>query len=203
MSAVFGFAMFAGTRLLNEEFLMGYKPITRKAADAIYLMMAHARPYLSVPLWSLLVIPIVYLTQVVFLAFAANLPVGLIVGAVLIASAFIEEAVKSAGIVVLAERKVVTRFRDILLLSALSALGFLVGEKLLLLISITMVSQASVSGALFGSGLLLLIPLAAHFIFTAIVALLAVKAKFPYALALTLGAVAHFIYNWQVLGGGL
>ena len=57
MSAIFGFAMFAGTRLLNEEFLMGYKPITRKAADAIYLMMAHAHPYLSVPLWSLLVIP--------------------------------------------------------------------------------------------------------------------------------------------------
>ncbi|MCA2000820.1 MAG: ABC transporter permease subunit [Chloroflexi bacterium] len=203
MSAIFGFAMFAGTRLLNEEFLMGYKPITRKAADAIYLMMARAHPYLSVPLWSLLVIPIVYLAQVVFLAFATNLPVGLIVGAALIASAFIEEAVKSVGIVTLAERKVVTRFRDILLLSALSALGFLVGEKLLLLISITMVSQASVSGALFGSGLLLLIPLAAHFIFTAIVTLLAVKAKFPYALALTLGSIAHFIYNWRVLGGGL
>ena len=203
MSAIFGFAMFAGTRLLNEEFLMGYKPITRKAADAIYLMMAHAHPYLSVPLWSLLVIPIVYLTQVVFLAFATNLPVGLIVGAVLIASAFIEEVVKSVGIVVLAERKIVTRFRDILLLSALSALGFLVGEKLLLLISITMVSQASVSGALFGSGLLLLIPLVAHFIFTAIVTLLATKAKFPYALALTLGTIVHFIYNWKVLGGGL
>lgn len=203
MSAIFGFAMFAGTRLLNEEFLMGYKPITRKAADAIYLMMAHTHPYLSVPLWSLLVIPIVYLTQVVFLAFATNLPVGLIVGAVLIASAFIEEVVKSVGIVVLAERKVVTKFRDILLLSALSALGFLVGEKLLLLISITMVSQASVSGALFGSGLLLLIPLVAHFIFTAIVSLLATKAKFPYALALTLGTIVHFIYNWKVLGGGL
>jgi RsiW-degrading membrane proteinase PrsW (M82 family) len=107
------------------------------------------------------------------------------------------------GIVTLAERKVVTRFRDLLLLSALSALGFLVGEKLLLLISITMVSQASVSGALFGSGLLLLIPLAAHFIFTAMVSLLAAKAKFPYALALTLGSIAHFIYNWKVLGGGL
>jgi hypothetical protein len=203
MSAIFGFAMFAGTRLLNEEFLMGYKPITRKAADAIYLMMAHAHPYLSVPLWSLLVIPIVYLTQVVFLAFATNLPVGLIVGAVLIASAFIEEVVKSVGIVVLAERKVVTKFRDILLLSALSALGFLVGEKLLLLISITVVSQAPVSSALFGSGLLLLIPLVAHFIFTAIVSLLAAKTKMPYMLALVIGTVAHFIYNWTLMGGGL
>ncbi len=29
MAAIFGFAMFAGTRMLNEEFLMGYKPISR------------------------------------------------------------------------------------------------------------------------------------------------------------------------------
>jgi ABC-type Na+ efflux pump permease subunit len=202
MSAIFGFAMFAGTRLLNEEFLMGYKPITRKVADAIYLMMAHAHPYLSVPLWSLLVIPMVYMTQMVFLAFATNLPVGLIVGAVLIASAFVEEVVKSVGIVVLAERRVVTKFRDILALSALSALGFLVGEKLLLLISITMVSQARVSGALFGSGLLLLIPLAAHFIFTAIITLLRTKLKLPYTLALAAGTIVHFIYNVYVMRGG-
>jgi len=203
MSAIFGFAMFAGTRLLNEEFLMGYKPITRKVADAIYLMMARVKPYLSVPMWSLLVIPIVYLTQVIFLAFATNLPVGLILGAVLIASAFIEEVVKSVGIVVLAERHVVGSFRDIFVLSLLSGLGFLVGEKLLLLISIGVVSQASVSGALFGAGLFLLVPLAAHFVFTAIVTLLTVKAKLPYMLALIIGTVAHFIYNWSLMRGGL
>jgi ABC-type Na+ efflux pump permease subunit len=203
MSAIFGFAMFAGTRMLNEEFLMGYKPITRKIADAIYLIMAHMKPYLAVPMWSLLVIPIVYLTQVIFLAFATNLPVGLILGAVLIASAFIEEVVKSAGIVVLAERGVVTSFRDILGLSFLSGLGFLIGEKLLLLISISMVSQASVSGALFGAGLFLLVPLVAHFVFTSIVTLLATKAKMPYTLALIIGTVAHFIYNWYLMRGGL
>ena len=203
MCAIFCFAMFAGTRLLNEEFLMGYKPITRKVADAIYLMMAHSHPYLSVPLWSLLVIPFVYLTQVIFLAFSTNLPLGMILGAVLIASAFVEEVVKSVGIIVLAEHGVVKSFREVLLLSALSALGFLIGEKLLLLISISMVSQASVSGALFGAGLFILIPLAAHFIFTAIVALLTSKAKLPYLLALIIGTVVHFIYNWTLMGGGL
>jgi len=202
MSAIFGVAMFAGTRLLNEEFLMGYKPITRKIADAIYLMMAHSHPYLSVPLWSLLVIPIVYLMQVIFLAFSTNLPLGMIRGAVLAASAFVEEVVKSVGIVVLAERRVVTSFRDILLLSFLSGLGFLIGEKLLLLLSISMVSQASVSGALFGAGLFLLVPLVAHFVFTAVVTLLATKAKLPYMLALMIGTIVHFIYNWTLMGGG-
>jgi ABC-type Na+ efflux pump permease subunit len=202
MSAIFGFAMFAGTRLLNEEFLMGYKPITRKAADAIYLMMAHAHPYLSVPLWSLLVIPIVYLAQVIFLAFATNLPVRLILGFTLVASALIEEVVKSVGIVVLAERGVVKSMRNIVGLSFLSALGFLVGEKLLLLLSISMVSEARVSGALFGAGLLLFIPLIAHFVFTTIITLLQTKLKLPYTLALGVGTFVHFIYNVYVMRGG-
>ena len=203
MTAIFGFAMFAGTRLLNEEFLMGYKPITRKIGDAIYLMMAHSKPWFAVTLWSLLVIPAVYMAQVVMLAFATNLPVGLILGATLLTAALIEEIVKTVGIVVLAERGVVTSVREILWLSFLSALGFLIGEKLLLLISVSVVAQADVSGALFGAGVFLLIPLAAHFIFTSLVTLMRIKLRFPYWLALGIGTIAHFFYNAAVMRGGL
>ncbi|NOH03163.1 MAG: ABC transporter permease [Chloroflexi bacterium] len=203
MAAIFGFAMFAGTRMLNEEFLMGYKPITRKIADAIYLTMAHSKPWFAVTLWSLLVIPAVYMAQVVMLAFATNLPVGLILGATLIAAALVEETVKTVGIVVLAEHGVVKSMRDIVWLSFLSALGFLVGEKLLLLVSVSMVSQVQVSGALFGAGVFLLVPLAAHFIFTAIVSLLRITFRFPYWLALGIGTVMHFIYNVNVMQGGM
>ena len=85
---------------------MGYKPLTRKISDAIYLMLAHAKPYLSVPLWCLLVIPVVYMFQIVFLTFATNLPVGLILGFTLGASALVEEIVKSISIVVLARHGV-------------------------------------------------------------------------------------------------
>jgi ABC-type Na+ efflux pump permease subunit len=201
MAALFGFAMFAGTRLLNEEFLMGYRPITRKLSDAIYLMMAHSKPYLSVPLWSLLVIPAVYMAQIIFLAFATNLPFGLILVAILFASAFVEEIVKSVGIVVLVEHGVVKSAWHILGLSFLSALGFLIGEKLLLLISISTVSQASVAGALFGEGLLLFIPLIAHFVFTSIVTWLTTKARLFYVVGLTIGTVVHFLYNWYLMGG--
>lgn len=201
MAAIFGFAMFAGTRLLNEEFLMGYKPITRKITDAVYLLMAHIKPYLSVPLWSLLVIPIVYMTQIVFLAFASNLPFGMILMVTLMASALMEELMKSIGIIVLAEHGVVKTYREILILSFLSALGFLIGEKLLVLLSINMVSQASISSVLFGQGLFLLVPLIAHFIFTTIVTLLRTKVKLPYLAALMAGTFVHVLYNWYVLGG--
>ena len=203
MAAIFGFALFAGTRMLNEEFLMGYKPITRKITDAIYLMMAHIHPYLSVPLWSLLVIPAVYMTQVVFLAFATNLPLRMMLGAVLVASALVEEVVKSIGIVVLAQHGVVKTYRDLLWLALFSALGFLLGEKILLLVSISVVSQAAVSGAIFGAGIFLLIPLVAHFAFTATVSLLRIKARLPYPLALAAGTLLHFFYNWFIMRGGL
>jgi ABC-type Na+ efflux pump permease subunit len=201
MAGIFIFAMFAGTRLLNEEFLMGYKPISQKIKDAIYLMMAHSKPYIAVPLWSLITIPAVYMTQVVFLAFATNLPFRLILGAVLFGSAMVEEIVKSVGIIALAEHRVVTRARDIFGLSFLSGLGFLIGEKLLVAISISMVSDARVAGALFGAGLLLLIPLFAHFFFTSITTILTTKLKFPYALSLFIATVIHFIYNYLILRG--
>ena len=182
---------------------MGYKPITRKIGDAIYLMMAHSKPSIAVPVWSLITIPAVYMTQIVFLAFATNLPVGLILGFTLIASALIEEIVKTIGIVVLAEHGVVKTWREIIGLSFLSALGFLIGEKLLLLVSISMVSQAQVSGALFGAGLLLFIPLIAHFVFSTIITVLRTKLRFPYWLALGIGTIVHFIYNVTVMRGGI
>jgi ABC-type Na+ efflux pump permease subunit len=201
MSAIFAFSMYACTRLLNEEFLMGYRPIGRKITDAIYLMMAHIRPVLAVPLWSLLVIPAVYMAQVVFLTFSTNLPLGLIVAATLLASVFVEEIVKSIGIVVLADHGKLMSVREILGLSFLSGLGFFVGEKLLLLISLKFVSQSEVSGVMFGQGMFLLIPLFAHFVFTSIVTTLRIKARFPYWVALALGTVLHFFYNWFLLRG--
>jgi hypothetical protein len=128
--------------------------------------------------------------------------VRLILGFTLLASALLEEVVKSVGIVVLAEHGVVKTTRNIVGLSLLSALGFLIGEKLLLLISISMVSEARVSGALFGAGLLLFIPLIAHFVFTTIITLLRTKVRLPYTLALIIGTFVHFVYNVYVMRGG-
>lgn len=146
-------------------------------------------------------IPGVFMVQVVFLAFSTNLPLGMILGATLIASALVEEIVKSIGIIVLADHGLVTSTRNILGLAFLSAVGFLFGEKLLLFLSISIVSQSSISGAMFGAGKLLLIPLFAHFIFTTIVILLRTKATLSYTLALTAGTLVHFFYNWYLMGG--
>jgi hypothetical protein len=154
-----------------------------------------------VPLWSLLVIPIIYMAQIIVLAFASNLPMGMILTVTLMASALMEELAKSIGIVVLADHGRVKSVREILLLSFLSALGFFAGEKLLVLVSINMVAQASISSVLFGEGLFLLAPLLAHFIFTSMVTLLKIKANLLYMAALVVGTMVHFLYNWYLLGG--
>jgi len=154
-----------------------------------------------VPLWSVLVIPVVYMAQIVILAFAADLPLGLTLGVTLFVSALVEETVKSVGIVMLMDHGKIKSDREILWYAFLSALGFFIGEKLLVLISLTVVLQASISSVLFGTGLLLFVPLIAHFTFTTIVTLLRAKTKLSFAAALTIGAMIHFLYNWYLLGG--
>ena len=201
MLVVFGLALYAGTRLLNEEFLMGYRPIMRKAQDAIFLALNRRRPYLSIGLLSGLAVPVVYVMQLVLLAIATNLPAGVMLMATLFASVLVEEVVKSMGIKVLVERGVVRSWRGLFGLAAVSALGFLVGEKLLLFTSLSAVTDSPVSGLIFNAGGLLLVPLAAHFVFTILVSLLALKVKIRYSAALIVVAVLHALYNWTLMGG--
>jgi hypothetical protein len=181
--------------------LIGYKPITRKIGDAIYLLMSHSKLYLSVPLWGVLVVPIVYMSQIIILAFAADLPMGMTLGVTLFVSAFVEEVTKSVGIVMLMDHDKIKGERQILWYAFLSVLGFFVGEKLLVLISLKVVLQTSISTVLFGTGLLLFVPLIAHFVFTTIVTMLRAKTKLSYTATLVVGALVHFLYNWYLMGG--
>lgn len=203
MVLIFGVTLYVGSRLLHEEFLMTYAPLTRKMADALYWIMDRRRPELSVFLMSFAAIPAVYLMQLVLLAVATNLPLRAMIGVTLIASATLEEIVKTMGIAVLIQRGEVRSLRRVLLLAFLSALGFLLGEKLLTLVSVSVVSQVFLSQALFSGGFLL-VPLAAHFFFTALIVL--VYARFrrvPYVVALALGVILHTLYNVLILGGAL
>jgi hypothetical protein len=200
LALIFGLSLYISTRVLNEEYLMGYRPLHRKLADAIYLVLNRRHPYLSIFALSLLLIPIVYIVQLVTLAISLNLPLNLaIVGTLLISAAF-EEVAKSAGLAVLNEHGLVHSTRQVLTLSFLSALGFLVGEKALVFLSLGIVSQNAFSEALFNSGLLP-VPLVAHFIFTSIVGVLNTRFRLPYPLAIAMATLVHALYNYILLGG--
>lgn len=200
LALIFSLALYISTRVLNEEYLMGFRPLHRKLADAIYLVIHRAHPYASILILSILLIPVVYIAQLVALAIALNLPTTLMIAGIMGIAATIEELAKSAGIVVLHEHGQLRSARQTLALAFLSALGFLIGEKGLLLISLSVVSETRLSGALFNTGLLP-VPLAAHFVFTSIVCLLTTRLRVRFPVALLTGAFVHTAYNLILIRG--
>jgi len=200
MVLVFALSVYVGTRVLNEEFLMGFRPLHRKIREAIQLSLWPNRPYASAALLSGFLVPIVYAVELVMLAISLNLPLRQAVVALLIAAIVVEEIAKSIGIVVLLDNKVVSGWLETLGLSFVSAAGFLAAEKLLLLLSLRVVSESALSAALFDSGMLL-IPLAAHFLFTTLIVALKTRTEIRYRYALLAGSVAHLVYNAVILRG--
>jgi ABC-type Na+ efflux pump permease subunit len=202
MAAIFAFTLYISTRVLNEEFLIGFWPIRRKLVEAVYLTLDHKRPYLSIMLLSLFFIPSVFIIQLITLAISLNLPLRFALMALMITSIFIEELVKSIGLLAIFRRRKERPYKKIIGLSFMSALGFLIGEKLLLYLSLSVVSESPIAAAMFSTGLLL-IPLIAHFVFTAIACLLHLRFNVRYSLALVAAAAVHTVYNFSLLGAAL
>lgn len=203
MYLVFGLSVFVGVRIFNEEYLMGFGPLYRKAADAIYLAIDKNHLYVSIALLSALLIPAVFMVQMVIAILSLMVPVSLppmvFLSGLLVLCVVVEEVAKSVGIATLLENKRIASARTLLALAAASALGFFIGEKLLLYLSLSIVSNIMLIEAI-GSADLLVIPLVAHFIFTSLVCLLMQKLGVKYyPLAIMVGSFIHFLYNFVIL----
>lgn len=200
MYMIFLLTMFLAVRIFNEEYIMSYGPLYRKVADAIYYGIDRKHLYISIALLSAFLIPVVFMVQLIFIALSVNLPLSLTFGVLLIFCVLAEEIAKSAGIAVLIENKAIGSLKDIAILSFLSALGFLIGEKLLLFLSLSVISDTLLMQAI-SSANLLVIPLLAHTVFTSIVCLSTGKLgmKF-YPFAVIIGSFIHYVYNLYVMG---
>ncbi|MFH1647472.1 MAG: ABC transporter permease [Chloroflexota bacterium] len=197
---VFGQTMFVGTRVFNEEYLMGFRPLHVKAAEAIYLALDRTHLSISTLLMGMSLVPLVFMVELASVVFVTNLPLPFMLGLILIVSVVVEELAKSAGVVILLQNRAITRKRDVLKLAAISAVGFMLAEKLLLFLAMSVVSDSLFVRALFSGGLLLL-PLALHVITTSVVCL--ATARFGtrfYPLAVVFGSLVHAIYNLNVVG---
>ncbi|WP_128859898.1 ABC transporter permease [Methanocella paludicola] len=203
MYLVFGVAMFVGVRIFNEEYLLGFGPLYRKLADAIYLAIDQNHLYVSIGFISLLMIPAVFMVQMIIAILSLMIPVSLptmvYMAILLVLCVIVEEVAKSVGIATLLENKKVSSTKTLLILAACSAVGFFIGEKVLLYLSLSVVSNIMLLEAI-GSAGLLIIPLIAHFIFTSIVCLLTQKMGTKYyPLAIMAGSLVHFLYNFFIL----
>jgi hypothetical protein len=201
MFMVFSISMLVGVRIFNEEYLMGFRPLYSKIGEAIYLAIDKNHLYLSIFFLSILVIPVVFMVQLASIAIAYNLPMPFALIALLVIAVIVEEIAKSAGIAVLLQNNVVKSLKSVVVLSLLASLGFFLGEKLLLCIAMSVISESMFTTAIFGTGLLLILPLIAHFIFTSTVCLLTARfgVKF-YPVAILAGSLLHALYNLCVIG---
>lgn len=200
MYLVFVLTMFVAVRIFNEEYLLKFGPLYRKIGDAIYMSINKNHLYTSITLLSVLLIPVVFMLQLVFVALSVNLPTTYTLGIILLCAVVIEEVAKSAGIATLIENKVVSSFKTIAILSFLSAFGFLVGEKLLMYLSLSVISNTMLIDAISNADLLF-IPLIAHFVFTLCVCLITKRFGIrSYPVAIIAGTAIHYTYNLYVLG---
>lgn len=203
MYLVFGLTMFLGTRIFNEEYLMGFRPLHTKLSEAVYLAMDRNHLRFSVLLLSLCLIPVVFMVQLASIVLSSNLPMPLSLGVLFGLAIITEEIAKSTGIVVLLQNGLVGSLKSVITLSFVSALGFLVGEKLLLFLALSVMSESMFLDAIFNSGMLVL-PLILHFITTSIVCLITARLGIKYyPLGIVAGVVVHAIYNGCVLLGAV
>ena len=197
---VFGQTMFIGTRVFNEEYLMGFRPLHTKVAEAIYLTMDQRHPSVSTLLLSMFLVPAVFMVELAAIVFVSSLTLPFTLGFLVVISVIIEEVAKSAGVVILLQNNVLKTWKDVLKLACLSALGFLVAEKLLLYLALSVTSESMFVQALFSSGLLL-IPLALHVASTSVVCLMTARLGIRfYPIGIIAGSIIHTIYNLNMVG---
>lgn len=204
MCLVFFVTMLVAVRIFNEEYLMGYRPLYRKLSEAIFLIINKSHLNISMVYMSLLLIPVAFMVQLASIVIVFKLSLSVALAIMFAISIVIEEIVKSAGFVVLLQNRMITSFKSVVILSFMAALGFLIGEKLLLFLAMRVMSETMFIEALFSSGVLLIFPLAMHFVTTCTVCLLTTRwgIKF-YPLAIIAGSLIHTAYNLYIIRGAL
>ncbi|MDD5038417.1 MAG: ABC transporter permease subunit [Dehalococcoidales bacterium] len=197
---IFFQAMFIGTRIFNEEYLTGFKPLHVKIADAMNLAIDRNHLNLSAFLSDFFLLPAVFIIQLTSIIFLHGIPMPYSLWILVIASAVVEELTKSAVVLVLLRNRVIKSGPAVVRLSALSALGFFSGEKLLLLLTLAVLSRSAFISAVFGGGLWVM-PLVLHVVSTSIVGLLTQRLGTRYyLLAVAIGSIIHAAYNLYFIG---
>jgi len=200
----FSLTIYISRRIFNEEYLMSFKPLHTKIADAIYLAINKQHLNISIFCLGLFLIPLVFTVQLITVILLANLMSQAMLVMIMLGSVILEEIAKSAGIAVLLKNNVCLCQRELVKLATLSALGFWLGEKLLLLITMTFSSETqllnTILGTNFSHGWLMVIPLIIHIFSTCIVSIIAGhRSKKGYLLGIAAGSAIHAAYNMMML----
>ena len=189
----------------KEEQLFAEKTLIEKCIDLLSSVISLKYWYLSLIGIAIITIPFVFMTQMLLLVLLFNLPMPFSIIILIILAALTEEVVKAAGLVsFLSREKRFFQWRYILAASCLIAFGFLAGEKLLLFITISQVSESVFGAVMFLSLGMLWIPFLLHatgVLCTGIVIKVGGMRALP--VGILLATIVHSAYNLYLLKGWL
>ncbi|MDY6930306.1 MAG: ABC transporter permease subunit [Halobacteriota archaeon] len=192
------------TFIFREEDLFTQKPVISKTMDVIEASLSKRHPYISIFVLSIVFIPFAFMAELMMLTLFFNVPLPYSLILFMLFIALIEEMLKSIGIVALFSRKLIEpTTKNALILAFLSALGFFIGEKGLIIVTLVPLLASPFGLIMFGR---LLFPLILH---TVTVIIPAVGMRYygvrRYPIFLIISVLVHSAYNliisWGVLFG--
>ncbi|MDD1719499.1 MAG: ABC transporter permease [Methanoregulaceae archaeon] len=194
---------YIGVRNFREERLFSQDRLLVKFRDFIGGSLPEKRPYLSLFVLNALVIPFVFMAQLMLLVILFNLPMPLSLVLLLVVAALVEEIAKSIGITTLFQRApAIFSWKMVVIASLVTAAGFLFGEKLLLFITLSQISDSVFGSVLFLSLGLLWLPFLLHFGGTLVVGASVKKFGWKgYVPGLAGATILHCLYNIYMIRG--
>jgi ABC-type Na+ efflux pump permease subunit len=202
-----GVLFLLGIGVYREEDMFTQRPVPLKFLDALDSRIRSAR---SMTTLSALLVPFVFVAELLAIAVLYALPVSVTVPLLLVVVAGIEEVAKSVHVFAgFTKRRFEPSVRSALVLGGFSGLGFFLGEKVTAIVQLVGLPELTLGRAAFapagiglsaGAGLLLLLaPLVLHAATASVTALGARGGRTWYAAGLASATAIHALYNLTVV----
>jgi ABC-type Na+ efflux pump permease subunit len=194
-----------GLGVYREEDMFTQRPVHLKALDALGGRIRSPRSLVGL---TAVLIPFVFVAELLAVAALFALPGGLSIPLVLVVVAVVEEFAKSVPVLAgFVDGRYPRTRRTALLAGAASGLGFFLGEKLTLVVQLVGLPELRVGSAAFQmggggplvAGALLLAPLALHVVTAGISALGAARGTGAWLAGTALAVLVHVAYNLSVV----
>ena len=196
---------YVAARNFKEERLFSEKNLVTRLREFLSEIISARRPFVSLLLLTGFLIPFVFMIQLMSLVLFFNLPMPYSLVLLLLSAALIEEIAKGIGVyTIYARDPAFFTWKNVVFACAATATGFLVGEKLLLFVTLAQITESVFGSILFLSLGVLWMPLLLHFAGVLIVAsCLKVGGRRWFVPGLLLAMVVHCLYNLYFIMGWL
>ncbi|MDD4137404.1 MAG: ABC transporter permease [Methanoregula sp.] len=196
---------YIAAKNFKEERLFSEKTLLARMREFLSEILPPRYPFLSLFLLAGFSIPFVFMVQMMCLVLFFNLPMPFSLVCLLLLAALIEETAKGIGIYTVYVRDpAFLTWKNLVYACGATAIGFLVGEKLLLFVTLAQISDSVFGSILFLSIGSLWLPLLLHFACVLIVACcLKSWGTKGFVPGLTLAMIVHCLYNLYFILGWL